>query len=83
MPLVVCTADQASKCLRHFCANDAIIKINTAIFEAAGAVQYVRTRPWYLFHDDKAQRMPRHIHAVAQSIRAQQAGVRIIPENVD
>ena len=83
MPLVTGAADKAAKGLRHFCADDPIIKINSAIFQTAGAVQYVGARPRNLLHDNQPQRMARNVHPVAQCIGSKQASMRIIAENID
>ena len=84
---VLARADQAPESLRQACANDpVVIPFRTAILlggsSAAGAVENGGARPGHTFHHDAAQRPAGHVDPVAQRIGAEQAGARIVAEDV-
>ena len=81
--MIIGLADQATKGLREAGPDDAVIIIHPATGKPSRFVQYVWPWPRHLFHDDKAQRMAGHIDPIAQGIGAEQAGVRIIAEDID
>jgi hypothetical protein len=82
-PSVVGAADQAAERLADAGAGHGVVIALAAEAQAAGLVQHVRTRPGHAVEDQQAQGPARHVHAVADGVGAQQAGVLLGPEDVD
>ena len=87
MPSIFAATDEPAKALREPCSDNRVVMGLSAAFclcccHSACTVQNSRARPWHCLHYHAAQRAPRNIHTIPQSICSKQAGAGIIAENI-
>ena len=70
MAMIIGPPDQPAERLRQPAHHHPIIKAITATRQPPGRVQHGAARPGHAFHNHLPQGRARHIHPIAQRIRA-------------